>query len=152
MQSVREICPFILEYSNVISDGECDELFSIVSNSSSHESGIVATSKGLDINDNVKKCIDIPGNEIDSEIVKSLVCSIESAAKNYTSKYPVPCEHNIKMEITGPLFQLYNVGDYFKWHVDNSLITMNRNRFLAIVMYLNDDFTGGETQFLYQKF
>ena len=43
----------------------------------------------------------------------------------------------------------YEVGDSFDKHVDVSDYKSAR-RWIAFLVYLNDNFTGGETEFLYQ--
>lgn len=40
---------------------------------------------------------------------------------------------------------------YHIWHCENMGTPVHRNRLLAFGLYLNDDYEGGETEFLYQK-
>lgn len=44
--------------------------------------------------------------------------------------------------------QKYEVGDYFRWHMDTSI--QSRHRYLAFIWYLNtlEDGGGGETEFI----
>ena len=50
--------------------------------------------------------------------------------------------------MTGMQIQKYEVGDYFKWHIDGSKNTPQR--ILAFIIYLNtmEDGCGGETEFI----
>lgn len=48
---------------------------------------------------------------------------------------------------TGYQINKYEVGQYYNYHVDNSVINNNENRVLSIVIYINDDYEGGELQF-----
>ena len=42
-------------------------------------------------------------------------------------------------------------GGYHIWHCEDSLDTPDSNRAAVWMLYLNDDFEGGETEFLYYK-
>jgi len=42
-------------------------------------------------------------------------------------------------------------GGYHIWHCENSVTTPDSNRAVVWMLYLNDDFEGGETEFLYYK-
>ena len=50
--------------------------------------------------------------------------------------------YDIKMK------KAYPGGGFHKWHYDNSNF-LGSHRFLVILVYLNDNFSGGETEFLY---
>ncbi|MES2298024.1 MAG: 2OG-Fe(II) oxygenase [Pseudomonadota bacterium] len=48
-------------------------------------------------------------------------------------------------------FYRYTPGQYFKWHQDGSFRRSEREEsFLTFIMYLNDDYTGGATQFAWE--
>lgn len=48
---------------------------------------------------------------------------------------------------TGYQINKYEIGQYYNYHVDNSVTNNNQNRVLSIVIYINDDYEGGELQF-----
>lgn len=49
---------------------------------------------------------------------------------------------------TSPVYRFYNETDYYNWHCD----TTERFSFLAsFILYLNDDFSGGDTLFMNDK-
>lgn len=49
-------------------------------------------------------------------------------------------------------FYRYEVGQYFKWHRDGYVEQNNKERsLLTFLIYLNDEFTGGETEFRWGK-
>ena len=50
---------------------------------------------------------------------------------------------------TGYMIQRYEKGQQYGWHVDNNH-PETMNRFLAAIWYLNDNFEGGTTEFMYQ--
>lgn len=52
-------------------------------------------------------------------------------------------QYNIKLQITSP------AGGFHNWHFENSGLEVSK-RVLTTMMYLNDDYDNGETEFLYQ--
>lgn len=42
-------------------------------------------------------------------------------------------------------------GGYHIWHCENSVVNVDANRAAVWMLYLNDDYEGGETEFLYYK-
>lgn len=48
---------------------------------------------------------------------------------------------------TGYQINKYEIGQYYNYHVDNSVTHNNENRVVSIVIYINDDYEGGELQF-----
>lgn len=46
------------------------------------------------------------------------------------------------------IFRSYDPTDYYDWHLD---ITENKQHILSYILYLNDDFDGGNTLFLKEK-
>ena len=47
------------------------------------------------------------------------------------------------------LFYKYNVGEYFKEHYDGDNIDGDKKSFFTLLIYLNDNFEGGETNFIH---
>lgn len=49
-------------------------------------------------------------------------------------------------------FYRYGAGQYFKWHRDGHVVRSDKERsLLTFLIYLNDEFTGGETEFRWGK-
>lgn len=46
----------------------------------------------------------------------------------------------------------YDIGNYYNWHVDQGSDTRTICRLLSFVLYLNDDFEGGCTEFAFEKY
>jgi hypothetical protein len=70
----------------------------------------------------------------------------ELYAKHYSILY-----NNAPHSIIDAKLQKTVAGEgYHVWHAENTDL-MTRNRLLVFMLYLNDDFEGGETEFLYQK-
>lgn len=49
------------------------------------------------------------------------------------------------------LFYKYDKGEFFKEHYDNEKKDGNKKSFFTVLIYLNDDFEGGETTFITYK-
>ena len=49
------------------------------------------------------------------------------------------------------LFYKYNEGEYFKEHFDGDRKDLNKKSFFTVLIYLNEDFEGGETTFIHHK-
>ena len=47
------------------------------------------------------------------------------------------------------IFYKYNDGEYFKEHYDGERKDGNKKSFFTILIYLNEDFDGGETTFIH---
>lgn len=52
---------------------------------------------------------------------------------------------------TGYEINKYDEGEYYDWHID-ILPTKQVDRILSLVLYLNDDYEGGELQFPFLKY
>jgi hypothetical protein len=76
------------------------------------------------------------------------------------------CEHHLedlywssiqRSTIDGYVFEplqytKYDVGNYYNWHVDQGSDTKTICRLLSFVLYLNNDFEGGFTEFAFDKY
>jgi hypothetical protein len=76
-----------------------------------------------------------------NEGIERYLNEFDNLSQNYKGRL-----HNatIKMQKTRPK------GGYHVWHSEHSIDIM-KHRILTWTLYLNDDFTGGETEFLYQS-
>ena len=76
----------------------------------------------------------------------------EEAIPQYLYKYPVLKPDSFDLYCNGYLIQKTKTKEgYHLWHYENSGVGSS-NRLVTWCVYLNDDFTGGETEFLYQSF
>lgn len=76
----------------------------------------------------------------DSKIFNMIYSHVRRCMDLYAEKYDIPVSHNYEK------FQLlkYNAGQFFKRHSDGG---PGIQRSLSVVMYLNDDYHGGEISF-----
>ena len=72
------------------------------------------------------------------------------AQDEYSTKYSLLQNYAIHGIVDAKIQHTREGEGYHVWHCENSVM-MVRNRILAWMLYLNDDFEGGETEFLYQK-
>ena len=70
------------------------------------------------------------------------------ALKNYTEKYEILKTRNFEHKF-GKIQRTKPSEGFHAWHSDNTYATPYRQ--LVTLLYLNDDFEGGETEFLYQN-
>lgn len=58
-----------------------------------------------------------------------------------------------KITLSGPVEQMciirYQPGGQYEWHMDNEMTGDGLSRKVALVLSLNDDFTGGGTEFMW---
>jgi hypothetical protein len=82
------------------------------------------------------------------DIFQRIHPKIEACMSDYLSRSPVL--RSFDLQATGYKIQMYpkNQG-YFRWHAD-SVGKNAGNRVVAMVLYLNDVETGGETEFFHQ--
>lgn len=83
---------------------------------------------------------------VDTNIRKSKVSKIELEKINKTVFDILNTYFKIKgckFNVFKYQFSHYEVGDYFEWHTDSN-DTMYNQRFLTIVIQLNDEYEGGE--------
>jgi hypothetical protein len=68
----------------------------------------------------------------------------------YAKKYSVLYNHAPHSIIDAKLQKTSAGQGYHIWHNENT-DHLTRNRLMVFMLYLNDDYEGGETEFLYQK-
>lgn len=154
MENIIEHTKFIHEYQDVATKNECDEIRNLITSSK-----IIADC----LNNGVPRtktrnnsCADITMfASHDSAIKKAddMIHTIFSKVhlhyvinnKNYFSIKTAEHLHNLTCSYT---YRTYDESDYYDWHIDSSY----RTQFIfSYILYLNDDFSGGDTLFLFQK-
>ena len=83
---------------------------------------------------------------------KSLFGNLNTVVKKYVNEYGINTmvSQNLKFDIAKVQKTLPS-GGYHIWHVEKSNMLESANRVLVYTVYLNDDFEGGETEFLFQS-
>ena len=107
----------------------------------------MATAPLKDINYKVQK--DVLGCEIENELLDSIVPLGLEFAEKYFSKFEY-AKYDLKLEVVELL--RYGNGTFCENHFDNELVTEDDVdhvvlRLLSMILFLNDDFEGGETYF-----
>ncbi|WP_202945124.1 prolyl hydroxylase family protein [Methylomonas methanica] len=125
--------------NNFLSDEECDELISLSENKKYEEASII-THMGLEIAKDVRNNDRVIYDDLElakklyERIVEYIPKEIDSWSRNGL---------NERFR-----FYKYSPGQYFKWHVDGAF---KRDYFevskLTVLLYLNSDCEGGETEF-----
>ena len=102
------------------------------------------------------------GSEIDNilalSINKTLLAYIETLNTQYKLKDNDCWAHHLPKKLKSEDFQInrYDENQEYKWHTDQGYDYRKKTgmftRQFSIVVYLNDDFDGGETEFQFAKF
>ena len=72
------------------------------------------------------------------------------AQEEYANQYPMLHEYDAQGIIDAKIQHTKAGEGYHVWHSEAAHMSL-RNRIITWMLYLNDDFEGGETEFLYQK-
>lgn len=93
-----------------------------------------------------------------SSVNKTFLAYIEVLNTSYLLKDNQTWSKYIPLKFKSEQYQInrYDKNQEYKWHVDQLydyfLKTKEYPRFFSIVLYLNDDFDGGETEFQFAKY
>ena len=136
---------FIGFYENAFADELCDELLQIFS--------IVENSNALMVNERIsRKDTSFVLSQFFEYNQISKVCNdiIWQSLSHYVSKY----EFLKNISFYNPTLRLQKTdisGGFHQWHCENPYVTndLEKDRILAWMVYLNDDFEGGETEYLH---
>lgn len=154
MEKIIEHTKFIHEYKNVVSEDECKEIRNLILSSPSLDSSIKNGTPRTKVRNN--SCINLTvESSHDSSLKKAdeMIHIIFSKVhlhyalnnKNYFTIHSAEHLYNLTCSYT---YRTYNQNDYYDWHIDSS----NRCQLVfSYILYLNDDFDGGDTLFLHQK-
>lgn len=144
---------FICVYDNAYTKEECKKIIDRCENSEFLRPGMCASSDGS-VSDRGKKTLEVPVKprnnlgDIEDLIYSKLKapCSkyIESIYKKFDNYQILPDD----LSDTGYMFKKYVQNDsWFGWHSDETILSKNTRRILAIIIYLNDVDEGGCTEF-----
>jgi hypothetical protein len=150
---------FIAFVPDCLSGGDCDDILDWYQNNidTEYESGIVG---GYDkeVRDSYSICVPY-GCEVDLLLSKA----VNNVLINYMNhlNLNIPCKDGLVLsnfyptEFESEQFQInrYVDGQFYDWHKDQGdqpfLAPSVFIRLFSAVIYLNDDFDGGETEFLF---
>ena len=138
---------FIGFYENKFPDRLCNaliEIFNQAENEQSMDIDRKNTLKRSDFSFNLQSYI--PGHKITVRCNDLVFDSFHHYADNYSTLK--------NCHIFNPGLKLQKTicgGGFHNWHCENGYFTndLNKDRFLAWMVYLNDDYEGGETEFNY---
>jgi len=128
------------EIPNFISHQECDEIIKLIDSNNSRSSVVVGGTDREDVTDHRTSST---SNLDPSNVI------VNSIHKRISQHLNLPFENGESLQ-----GQLYEVGQYFKPHNDfftgpayNMHCKASGNRTHTLMIYLNDDYEGGETNF-----
>lgn len=149
-----EHTPFIWEYDNVVSNETCDTIVSLIQELSLHDEYLTKNTERSKVRNNscinvsqVSKydhnmmCADRTLHSIFSDIHAHYVMNNKRyfTLKNAQYLYTTSCSYT---------YRTYDKSDYYDWHIDSS---DHAHLLFSYILYLNDDFRGGDTLFLNQR-
>lgn len=141
---------FISRYENIFSKLECRNIIKEIEFFDEHHllfdqgSGHQQNQKGLNVNTD-----DGVNFSTSSRVTNAIFPKIKPCIENYINEYSI---------LNFGKFLFYDCkvkkikagGGFHSWHYENGSY-LSAHRTLVVQVYLNDDFDGGETEFLYQN-
>ncbi|TWU31613.1 2OG-Fe(II) oxygenase [Novipirellula artificiosorum] len=129
----------IFTIANLFTPQECEQWIAL-SESLCYQPAPINTQSGperqLDVRNNTRVLLD--DEQKSDELWQRIAQDVPNVAKGWTS-----VGLNERMR-----FYRYDVGERFRWHADGIHRRENGQKsFLTFLVYLNDDFSGGETAF-----
>jgi|SaaInlStandDraft_4_1057021.scaffolds.fasta_scaffold18692_4 hypothetical protein len=145
-------------FDHFLSDDECDYFIELFKNKekngfvfnrqdSENSPGTIKKDDSMGIN-----LADCTGNDKLDERNKSFIENFwNNAFKEYTDHYSSLIDHGLSYHLYAYKVQkTLPGGGYHVWHYENNSGYV-ASRVLTWIIYLNDDFEGGETEFLYKN-
>ena len=154
MEKIIEHTKFIHEYQNVATKEECEEIRKLISSSQITNDCLKNSVPRTKIRNN--SCVSVTmlasqdsalkkADDLIHNIFSKVHLQYLSNNKNYFSIQSAEHLHQLECSYT---YRTYDENDYYDWHIDSS----QRWQFVfSYILYLNDDFCGGDTLFLFQK-
>ena len=139
----ENINKLVFTIDNFLSDKECNNFLKLINNNDFQMAPIGDKNKSIEseTRNNSRTFLD------DEKIIENLwnkIKIIDLIPKTMTNNV-----FKLKGLFKNLLFYKYNVGEYFKEHYDGDKIDGNKKSFFTLLIYLNDDFEGGETNFIH---
>lgn len=134
---------YIKYYHKLLTYEECDRLLEFYKNSNETAAGVLNIQKGADVEKSSRNAnvVPIPYDNPDIDSLLTRVSSLLKINKN---------------QIEIPQIVKYDIGGEYKAHHDfftpgnefhDNALKNGGNRIMTLLVYLNDDFDGGETHF-----
>lgn len=142
---------YIFEYENIVSDEICDEIVSIV-NSAKKSFEFESNRDRVRYNDSIN-LTEMANHSEEFRYADNLTheifskCHLQYTSDNKLLNYVKLHGHFNKLQ-SEYFYRYYQQSDYFDWHVD---LSDSRHLTLSYMLYLNDDFVGGNTLFLNER-
>lgn len=136
---------FIIELENFLDDGLCDEIVHGVETNEVYKNNLCEKTR-VRHNKSINLTIDHRFKKVD-ELVHDVITAAHyhyferCIFSHYLQEYycNLTCDY---------IYRYYDSGDYYEWHVDKDV---DSEYIFSYLVYLNDDFEGGDTLFLADK-
>lgn len=137
--------PYIIQYDNVVEEEKLDYYAKFLSKSFKGKESDVSRKKGRNNNGyslpfyyKQNSEIESINRELDQIAIKSLLQYYKDCPLSRI--FSAPTEGLFSLNV----FRTYDKNDSYEWHIDQG----NMKFIASFLLYLNDDFEGGETMFL----
>ena len=149
---------FIVRYENVVPKDECKKVISYIDylhENSFLASGIRGQSHFVDhesanITQDIQELQESGLHLVNSHTVGTeLMKYMQPCVSDYLDKFSVLGQSRFLI-VDMKVKKIRPGGGFHNWHFENGTVTTSQRHFV-IQVYLNDDFEGGETEFLYQN-
>ena len=143
---------YIYEYVNFIDDITCDNIVGVIESQNIPENVFAESKNQIRKNSclNLTRCGIKKIKELDN-FIHSIFSEIHQTYLN-DNKYLYFLIRDGKCFIeylsSEYIYRKYDCEDYYDWHLD---MTEGKTNLFSYLLYLNDDFEGGETVFLHEK-
>lgn len=151
---------FIFKKENVLSEQICQSFIDEFEKSPDNfkQYGCISnSSKGIHVDKEIKDSLDLSfnpsflQNEQWAPLLKILVAELEKGLVQYVERWSVGLSKIASCEIA-PIFNMQKYepgGGYFDYHCERIGTKDTNSRALVWMLYLNDVYDGGETEFFY---
>jgi len=143
---------FICVYDNAYTKEQCKEIIDRCENSKFLLPGFCVRPNGV-VSDSGKKTLEVavkPRNNL-GDIEDLIYSNLKEPCTKYINSICKKFDYKIfpdNLSDTGYIFKKYVQNDsWFGWHSDDTILSKNTRRILAIIIYLNDVDEGGCTEF-----
>ena len=142
---------FIIRYSNVFNEEELKEIIKQIEyfdekSFLGHDGGSTYNQDSYSIHLTHGNSYDLPKSSYISGLILS---KFSPCVKHYLKKYSVLGKNKF-LVYNCKVKKILSGGGFHSWHYENAALTTAARQFV-IQAYFNDDFEGGETEFLYQN-
>tara|TARA_B100000902_G_C27132585_1_gene824406 strand:- start:92 stop:676 length:585 start_codon:yes stop_codon:yes gene_type:complete len=142
---------FIERYERVYSKDECKDIIGHIEYLENHslmfhDDSNLHAEDHRSFNLGVDYELDLPAT---NQIFKKIVPKFQDCVNNYIKKYSL-LQHRKWLVYDCKLKKIPAGAGFHTWHFENGSL-MSSQRHFVIQIYLNDEFEGGETEFLYQN-